>query len=79
LDAIGKTAVNDLRTWFCEYMLAPYIELFRPGQEHASFSNTKRRFAWYKRVMKEAMQVKKDGGEQQGTLFEIFPPSWQMP
>ena len=56
LDAIGEKAVNDIRTWFVEFMLAPYVELFQPGKPEASFQNTKRRFAWYKRVMKEARQ-----------------------
>jgi len=28
LDAIGEKAVNDIRTWFVEYMLSAYIELF---------------------------------------------------
>jgi Vps53-like, N-terminal len=75
LDAIGEKAINDIRTWFVEHMLAPYIELFSPGKQEAGFQNTKRRFAWYKRVMKEARQPK--NGES-CALFDIFPEQWQM-
>ena len=74
LDAIGEKAVNDARTWFVEYMLAPYSEVFQPGKPEAGFQNTKRRFAWYKRGMKEARQR---NGES-CSLFEIFPDCWQM-
>jgi hypothetical protein len=73
LDAIGEKAVNDIRTWFVEYMLASYIDLFSPGKTEASFQNTKRRFDWYKRIMKEARQQK-----ECGSIFEIFPDQWQM-
>ena len=37
IDAIGEKAVNDIRTWFVEYMLASYIDLFSPGKSEASF------------------------------------------
>jgi hypothetical protein len=69
LDAIGEKAVNDLRVWFCTYMLEPYQELFSPSKPDSGLENTKRRFAWFKRTLKEATQ-----GSQ--SLFEIFPDSW---
>ena len=71
LDAIGEKAVNDLRTWFVSYMLEPYQDLFAPGKPDANLENTKRRFAWFKRILKDAT-------EGQNALFDIFPSSWQM-
>ena len=69
LDAMGEKAVNDLRVWFCTYMLEPYQELFSPLKPDSGLENTKRRFAWFKRTLKEATT-----GPQ--GLFEIFPSSW---
>jgi hypothetical protein len=55
-----------VRNWFCNFILEPYRRLFEPGmsiiavniisligQADASFENTKRRFAWLKRTLKE--------------------------
>ena len=53
MKAIGGQAENDLRTWYCQFYLEPYRGLFEPGKPDASFENTKRRFAWFKRTMKE--------------------------
>lgn len=71
LDAIGEKAVNDLRQWFVTYMLEPYQDLFAPGKPDSSLENTKRRFAWFKRIFKDATTG-------QNALFDIFPVSWQM-
>ena len=54
MTAIGGQALNDLRSWYCQFFLEPYRELFEPGKPNATFDNTKRRFAWYKRTVKEA-------------------------
>lgn len=67
LDAIGEQAVNDLRGWFCTYLLEPYQELFCASKPEGSFQNTKRRFAWFKRTLKDSDH-----------LFKIFPEEWQM-
>lgn len=42
--------------------------MFSPGKTESGFENTKRRFAWFKRTLKEA-------GENNGILG-IFPDSW---
>jgi len=62
--------VEGLRSWFCLNQLEPYREIFAPGKSESGFENTKRRFAWFKRTLKEA-------GENKGIL-EIFPETWQM-
>ena len=69
LDAIGEKAVNDLRQWFVTYMLEPYQDLFAPGKPDSNLENTKRRFAWFKRIFKDATS----GPD---ALFDVFPLSW---
>ena len=71
LDAIGEKAVNDLRSWFVTYMLEPYQDLFAPGKPDSNLENTKRRFAWFKRIFKDATSGP-------NAVFDIFPSSWQM-
>jgi hypothetical protein len=48
-------------------VLEPYQDLFGPGKPEATFENTKRRFAWFKRAIKEVANCE-----------SIFPASWQM-
>jgi hypothetical protein len=74
---IGENAIEGLRNWFCVNQLEPYRELFAPGKPEASFENTKRRFAWFKRTLKEATQGS-EGGAINGGIFNIFPDVWQM-
>jgi vacuolar protein sorting-associated protein 53 len=68
MTAIGGQALNDLRSWYCQFFLEPYRELFEPGKPNATFDNTKRRFAWYKRTVKEA----------DSQYSDLFPEAWQM-
>ena len=64
MEAIGVQATNDLRTWYTQFLLEPYQELFGPGKVESTFENTKRRFAWFKRLLKE------------NAANDIFPESW---
>ncbi len=50
------------------FFLEPYKELFEPGKPNATFENTKRRFAWFKRTVKEANLQ----------FSDLFPANWQM-
>ncbi len=50
----------------------PYEEPFAPGKPDSSLENTKRRFAWFKRILKEATAGA-------SATFNIFPDEWQMP
>jgi hypothetical protein len=68
LDAIGQNAIEGLRNWFCVNQLDSYRELFAPGKAEASFENTKRRFAWFKRTLKEATSS--------NGVFGVFPEVW---
>lgn len=65
IDAMGEKAVNEVRNWFCNFILEPYRKLFTPGikilfnilfhigQPDAAFDKTKRRFAWLLRTIKD--------------------------
>lgn len=67
INAIGDSAIKALKTWFTQYKLAPYEEIFDPKKENAvEFADSERRFEWLKRVLKEYNQ-----------LYDcIFPQSW---
>jgi hypothetical protein len=65
---MGEKAVNEIRQWFCSYMLEPYGRLFAPGQEAAAFENTERRFAELKRTLKEFQEK----------YQKIFPDDWNL-
>lgn len=68
MNAIGGQALNDLRSWYCQFVLDPYKELFELGKPDGTFDKTKRRFAWFKRTSKEAAERYQD----------LFPPDWQI-
>ena len=53
IDALGPHAVSDLKMWFCNFVLRPYSEIFEPGRPDSDVKNTRRRFAWLKRTLKE--------------------------
>jgi len=67
INAIGDNAIKSLKTWFTQFKLTPYEELFDPKKEDAvEFSDSERRFEWLKRILKEYNQ-----------LYDcIFPQSW---
>lgn len=70
IDALGEQAVNDVRNWFCSFILEVYREAFRIEEENESskFENTDRRFAWLKRTLKDY-----------SNRFEsIFPEEWNL-
>jgi len=67
INAIGDSAIKSLKTWFTQYKLTPYEEVFDPKSSNpVEFQDTERRFEWLKRTLKEY-----------NTVYEaIFPPSW---
>ncbi|CAI2387225.1 unnamed protein product [Moneuplotes crassus] len=70
IDALGEQAVNEVRQWFCSFILESYIEAFSFDEENesAKFENTDRRFAWLKRTLKDY-----------SNRFEsIFPDEWNL-
>lgn len=67
INAIGENAVKSLKTWFTQYKLTPYEEIFDPkASTPIHFEDTERRFEWLKRTLKEY-----------SSLYEsVFPASW---
>jgi hypothetical protein len=67
INATGEAAVKSLKTWFTQYKLAPYEEVFDPkAASPVHFEDTERRFEWLKRTLKEY-----------SLLYEsVFPASW---
>lgn len=68
IDALGPAAVCDVKMWFTNFILRPYQEIFEPGKPDSDFENTRRRFSWLKRTLKEY--------EEKYQL--IFPEHWCM-
>ena len=68
MDAMGNNAINDVKMWFSNFILKPYQEIFEPGRPEAEFENTRRRFSWLKRMLKDY---------QEKYMF-LFLDSWMM-
>lgn len=66
-NSIGDDAIKSLKTWFIQFKLIPYEELFDPKSDQSvDFGETERRFEWLKRVLKE----------YNSNYDYIFPQSW---
>jgi len=68
INAIGDNAIKSLKTWFTQFKLYPYEEIFDPKKEKDAieFAESERRFEWLKRILKD-YNDKYDC---------IFPQSW---
>jgi vacuolar protein sorting-associated protein 53 len=67
INAIGENAVKSLKTWFTQYKLTPYEEIFDPKASNPiHFEDTERRFEWLKRTLKE----------YSSSYENVFPASW---
>jgi vacuolar protein sorting-associated protein 53 len=68
IDAMGENAVNDVKMWFSNFMLRAYQEIFEPGKPDSEFENSRRRFSWLKRTLKDYDEK----------YMQIFPSHWYM-
>ena len=67
INAIGDSAVFELKSWFTQYKLKPYETVFDPKNEKAiEFSETERRFEWLKPTLKDYDRL----------YVDVFLPSW---
>ena len=67
VNAIGDKAIAEVKTWFTQYKLESYENLFDPkSNKPIEFSETEKRFDWIKRALKEYDKL----------YDEVFPPSW---
>lgn len=68
IDAMGENAVNDVKMWFSNFILRAYQEIFEPGKPDSEFENSRRRFSWLKRTLKDYDEK----------YIQIFPYHWFM-
>ncbi|CAO1635403.1 unnamed protein product [Sympodiomycopsis kandeliae] len=67
LDAIGPHAVTSLLDWYCSLQLREYRRIFRATDEAGQLDNVGRRFAWFRRVVKQHEEQHASG----------FLPAWE--
>lgn len=68
MDALGENARSRLVTWYCNFQLREYRQVFRNNEEAGSLDNISRRYSWFRRILKIYDE------EYAG----IFPVSWRV-
>lgn len=53
VDAMGMTAVHEVKMQFASFVLRPYADIFEPGKPDGEFERASRRFSWLKRTLKD--------------------------
>lgn len=68
MDALGENARSRIVTWYCNFQLREYRQVFRNNEEAGSLDNISRRYSWFRRILKIYDE------EYAG----IFPASWRV-
>ncbi|RAH70684.1 putative GARP complex subunit Vps53 [Aspergillus aculeatinus CBS 121060] len=68
MDALGEHAKSRLVTWYCNFQLREYRQVFRNNEEAGSLDNISRRYAWFRRILKIYDEE----------YAPIFPASWKV-
>lgn len=68
IDSLGDHARSRLVTWYCNFQLREYRQVFRNNEEAGSLDNISRRYSWFKRIMKIYDE----------DYAAIFPASWKV-
>ncbi|THC93914.1 hypothetical protein EYZ11_006596 [Aspergillus tanneri] len=68
MDALGEHAKSRLVTWYCNFQLREYRQVFRNNEEAGSLDNISRRYSWFKRILKIYDE----------DYAAIFPASWRV-
>jgi len=66
VDALGPSIRRQLIERVCQVWLAPYDQLFGPGEEHSGLEATERRYAWLRRLLRH----------NEERYDNIFPEAW---
>jgi hypothetical protein len=53
VDAMGMSAVHEVKMQFASFVLRPYADIFEPGKPDGEFERASRRFSWLKRTLKD--------------------------
>lgn len=68
IDALGESAGSRLVTWYCNFQLREYRQVFRNNEEAGSLDNISRRYSWFRRILKIYDEE----------YAAIFPASWRV-
>lgn len=68
MDALGDSARSRLITWYCNFQLREYRQVFRNNEEAGSLDNISRRYSWFRRILKIYDEE----------YTNIFPVSWRV-
>ncbi|KAH1859442.1 hypothetical protein KXX54_007608 [Aspergillus fumigatus] len=68
IDALGESARSRLVTWYCNFQLREYRQVFRNNEEAGSLDNISRRYSWFRRILKIYDEE----------YAAIFPASWRV-
>lgn len=68
IDSLGDHARSRIVTWYCNFQLREYRQVFRNNEEAGSLDNISRRYSWFRRILKIYDE------EYSG----IFPATWKV-
>ncbi|KKK22630.1 putative GARP complex subunit Vps53 [Aspergillus rambellii] len=68
MDALGEHARSRIVTWYCNFQLREYRQVFRNNEEAGSLDNISRRYSWFRRILRIYDEE----------YAAIFPPSWRV-
>ncbi|KAI9931620.1 Vacuolar protein sorting-associated protein 53 [Aspergillus wentii] len=68
MDSLGESARSRLVTWYCNFQLREYRQVFRNNEEAGSLDNISRRYSWFRRILKIYDEE----------YANIFPASWRV-
>ncbi|KAE8362403.1 Vps53-like protein [Aspergillus caelatus] len=68
MDALGEHAKSRLVTWYCNFQLREYRQVFRNNEEAGSLDNISRRYSWFRRILKIYDEE----------YAAIWPTSWRV-
>lgn len=68
IDSLGDHARSRIVTWYCNFQLREYRQVFRNNEEAGSLDNISRRYSWFRRILK-IYDEEYDG---------IFPAAWKV-
>lgn len=68
MDSLGDHARSRIVTWYCNFQLREYRQVFRNNEEAGSLDNISRRYSWFRRILKIYDEE----------YAPIFPASWKV-
>lgn len=69
ISALGPQAIDECKSWFCKFVLQPYVRIYVPTEEIGGIENTDKRFMWLKKTLRDFKE----------SFEPYFPPEWLLP